>query len=560
MFAPLASAEEWITYGARQRALGNNGVTISRGADAIYWNPANLPRFNEKPEDVDEEDWNPNRVEDTSWHLQVGVGAEASVQGRVLSELDEVADKINQTSSSFDNIEKLLGDPANSGLTPTEATQTFSTLLGAVDEIMDLDKRGQGVYATLSGGVDLRILDFGIGVHQFAWAAADPVIDISAGGSASALVAGGIENLFENSQGGGGGIPVGSAPTSQVYQNFSSRIETLLNNVGAATSSGGVTNKQRADAIAAAAETAGVDVNDPQFNQAIDSMVTATGSNSNPGAPAGNNEDVFFNNQSGIDLRILSVREVAVAYGTYLNFSEGWFGLGIGGALKFMEGSTYSRRFAVADLENQDGEEILKEAKDKLTSSDETAFDFGLDLGAVINLGDTLRFGIVGKNLNTPSFDFERTQTTKGSKKVDNVRVRTVELAPQIRVGAELHFFRDWFVFTAETDLYPASSDLLPGYDTQMAGAGFEITPIATGWFGLSLRAGVFDNLADKNDDMGISAGIGLQLFFLQLEVGASYTPSDVQIQSDDPNRPDDSKDIPQRLGVSVTLSLNQSF
>ncbi|MBI4568785.1 MAG: hypothetical protein HY719_10350, partial [Planctomycetes bacterium] len=168
------AGEEFIATGARHQAMGGTGVAAARGADALAWNPALLPRFmevegasseapeKETPEEaarreakLDEaatqaaDEW--PLVESSSWNAElVTVEAMVSDQGDAINQVKLVADKLESTTGKFNNIQSSLNNPT--AATSANLQTAVKDLLDTVEDVVKLDQPGVGLYESLHLG------------------------------------------------------------------------------------------------------------------------------------------------------------------------------------------------------------------------------------------------------------------------------------------------------------------------------------------------------------------------------------------------------------------------
>jgi hypothetical protein len=169
----------------------------------------------------------------------------------------------------------------------------------------------------------------------------------------------------------------------------------------------------------------------------------------------------------------------------------------LGTTLKLMQGVVYSASLSPSTTEGD---------FDFVSDLDEedTRTSVGLDLGAIYRPASWLQLGMVWKEINRPSFD-----TPSG---------RTVELDPQIRGGIA---FNPWETMTLTADADFTSNDTrVPGVQSRMVGIGAEQTLLSQL---LSLRVGAMKNMEDDDSKVTATAGLGLRLWALNVEVGAGY-------------------------------------
>jgi hypothetical protein len=148
---------------------------------------------------------------------------------------------------------------------------------------------------------------------------------------------------------------------------------------------------------------------------------------------------------------------------------------------------------------------------------------FNLDIGAAYAFGDEKQWnaGIVIKNLIPMELDSAASRPELGEE------VRTLELNPMATAG--IAHKSEFHVVTAEIDLTKKEAF---GYedDTQWAALGAEFDAFRYA----QLRVGVRHNLASNDDNDGIeektqfTAGLGLNIVGVRLDVGALYSDADV--------------------------------
>ncbi|MFQ5779807.1 MAG: conjugal transfer protein TraF [Nitrospiria bacterium] len=228
----------------------------------------------------------------------------------------------------------------------------------------------------------------------------------------------------------------------------------------------------------------------------------------------------FANNTSTIQFKGIGIAEFPLTYGLALSDD-----LAIGGNIKFMKARVYN---TVVKLFNTDFNNALDLALDDFVESE----DFGVDIGFLYRLGDSLRFGIVGRNLNSPEFDMKKVLATDPDH---------LEEKPQVRAGLA-YKPASFITLAADIDLAKNETTVGNDFESQTVGAGVEFTLKI-----IQLRAGAFQNLAE--DDIGLvyTAGLGINLWLLNFDIGAALSKDSTEIDGDD---------IPEEARVEFALSM----
>jgi hypothetical protein len=162
---------------------------------------------------------------------------------------------------------------------------------------------------------------------------------------------------------------------------------------------------------------------------------------------------------------------------------------------------------------------------------------------------DRLRIGITGRDLNTPRFEW-------------NAPEGKYKLRPQVRAGAAYNILpprpapsmRPIWIVAADIDVTENKSDALAGFKSRLVSGGTEIKfPL---WiFGLAVRAGLYDNLSSDTNSLTYTAGLGIRVWKLELDVAGGMSSKKTQLES-----ATNATAIPNRADVSGTLAWNQQF
>ncbi len=203
---------------------------------------------------------------------------------------------------------------------------------------------------------------------------------------------------------------------------------------------------------------------------------------------AGNELDIV----GDLQVNFLEARQLAFSYAYAL--WEKKIAIGVTG--KIIKGVAYSRDIDVDDSE--DSFDISDELKDAKKS-----YEFGIDLGAMIHPISWFKAGIVGKDLNTPSF-----KTPGGGK---------FKLRPQVRGGvAFLPFSSTTITFDADLT---KNKTLVPDIRSRVLSLGVE-----HGLFDIIfLRLGALKNVEDAKTRVTPTAGLGLHFGAFQFDMGGGY-------------------------------------
>ncbi len=226
-------------------------------------------------------------------------------------------------------------------------------------------------------------------------------------------------------------------------------------------------------------------------------------------------EYALDNNLTYVNVKGLAIAEVPLSYAHKFPVKNADLSIGIN--LKYMEGITYSN---ILSLENTDSDTL----NDSLDKNKKVSSSIGVDVGILLK-ADKIKVGLIGKNLNSPKFDFyDGSQYT---------------LSPMYRAGVAVDL-NSWITFAMDIDL-SKNSTFIPGYNSQYVGGGLDIHPGS--W--ISFRAGIMRNMVQDEEGNIITAGVGLGLKWFQLDVaGEAATKTGTY----------DGNDIPRYFKVNVAL------
>lgn len=175
----------------------------------------------------------------------------------------------------------------------------------------------------------------------------------------------------------------------------------------------------------------------------------------------------------------------------------------IGGSIKPMSLKSYTKTVLLGADSNDASDNI----DDYETSYDSTV---GLDLGFAFRPTDSqATFALVAKNINTPTFKVNESQTGV---------TQDYEIKPMVRAGLSYPLWNDNIEFALDVDLTKNETSI-EGEDSQLVGGGIELHPAS--WF--SFRLGAMQDMASKRFDDGtiLTSGFGLGLKWLQVDFSA---------------------------------------
>jgi hypothetical protein len=191
-------------------------------------------------------------------------------------------------------------------------------------------------------------------------------------------------------------------------------------------------------------------------------------------------------------LQALEVRQAAFSYA--YAFSDKMFSIGVTG--KFLQGAAY--RGSMTLTGGNDVKITDNFGKPTLSTA------FGIDVGAIYRPSSWLRFGLVAKDINQPTFN--------------DVGGGELKLGPQVRGGVAINPYSS-LTLTADVDA-TSNKTFVPGVKSQVLSLGAEQTIFSEF---LSFRLGAFKNMKDAGTPFTPTAWLGLRIFAFRADVGGGY-------------------------------------
>jgi hypothetical protein len=227
------------------------------------------------------------------------------------------------------------------------------------------------------------------------------------------------------------------------------------------------------------------------------------------------------NGDTNLNVIGLAIAEVPLAYGHSFNTAYG--SVALGGALKLMAGQTFYKKAKVDD----------DNALDNITDNAQKSTTFGIDLGVALKPSkvENLTLALVGKNLNSPTFDVSDLAKAEGAS--------DYKLDPMVRAGVA-YKLAEVVELAFDSDL--TTNKGITGYDTRYIGGGANFDLSA-----LELNIGLMKNIA-SNDEAGViyTAGLATGPDWLHFELSAQMASKSGEI---------DGSSYPKQAMVNFAIS-----
>lgn len=498
-FSLTTFSEDFVFYGGRSYGMGGAGVATNRGAKNIYWNPARLTQD--------------RKLDFSLSPINLNVSAVGTVVG-LIDEFNNLPN-FDTLQASYEN-----GFDQNNPTHVENARLAFKLLF---DDIIDFGG-DDGILINNTSGFGLH---FNIGKNSFGIAGG-----VSATFGVSALIDIDYSKItLANEDGVTNSLDELFPDPSHTFDDISSGNQnaareiaaTLLQSNAVANS----TNIASLQEMLYQADQAGVNLSDPLVIDAVTKVVNTT-QGVQVGEPGSEQSFEDALKESGFWVKGLLLQSVTFSYARAFHET---FSVGIN--INAYKGRAFKRFVTLDDLDTYE----IPTSYSSLNKEDfEDSYNFGLDLGLHYEPIKGLAFGLVGKNLNQPTFDFR-----DGGK---------YKLYPQTRFGVayskDLKVMK--FMVGADIDVIENKTDAFTGSKYRQVALGAEVNLLKF----LFVRAGYNNNLSAENGKGGMySAGVGFYVFGISLDISAGIGDDLIKIEG---------KEYPTRGGVAIELQWNRNF
>ena len=467
--------------------MGGAGVAVADDATASYWNPAAYGFFHtDKDDEYGKRDW--------SASLNAGLGVETH---------EDIGDEINKILA-FDY--SLL----STGQISADRVSDFIQIINDLKGFNENSNRAASLVADTAFAVQYG--HFGIGGYVLGDISAKGDLDLVNIAPVNTGVTGTnlITQLSTGSNlNGGVSVPAGDFFFSAAEkQNLVNSI-SVLNGWNTTTATDFV---QAMDFGLAQAQAGGASV-----PAGISGDITGLAQIASDAQTGGS----FADNTSRLLFKGIGLLEVPFTYGVGLTEN-----LAIGTNLKYMRARVYNTPVQIFNTD-------LTTALEKAKNDYEDSQNFGVDVGLLYRLGNAFRFGIVGRNLNSPEFDMK--------KLLSDDKDHLTEEA-QVRAGIAVKPL-SFLTLTLDVDLTKNDTNISSDYKSQLVSGGLEVNVFKV----LNLRAGAYKNISEADIGVVYTAGLGVNLYLVNFDLGAAIASESSAI---------DSNSIPKEARVEAAFSM----
>ncbi|MCG2726418.1 MAG: conjugal transfer protein TraF, partial [Elusimicrobia bacterium] len=403
--------------------------------------------------------------------------------------------------------------------------------------LSDMNDPGTGALFEIAGGVNLKLSKIAVSVNNFTAAGATPLIDVTNIGMGNVGGRTGVSLTSEsNVDPSSAYIPARDIISDAITTIGLNNLENIMcGALGCSTSEGAITTADQLANAIIDAMAATVTVEEvlsaatvmaeyaAEVAPIIDEVVTDGG-------------DDYTSNTSNLTVEGASFTEIA--FGMAKPFLID--GLLVGGNLKMVNG-----RVGYATFNFLAEESGKTDAFDDFSDNMETSWKPALDLGFLMELNKKWtslpmnpRLGLVIRNINNPKFDKPVTAVAarKGSE---------YTLDRQARMGLAISPANFWHL-AMDMDLTKNDTPI-DGFKSRQLSLGTEINIFNKPAINIPLRAGIMKNLAESDSKMSYTAGLGINLIHLHIDLGGVMSSDTSKI---------DNEDVPNKFAFSGSLAL----
>ncbi len=508
-------ARSFNVLGTRPLGMGGAFVAVADDALAPHWNPAALGL-------------------QKGFDLQIPFNANLEATGNILHSAQKVGD-------SLTNIEKVMKAQKEGGYIDLHQIKAFSA---ALKNLKEMEGKGKGLLAEVAGGLNTRVGRWAFTVNNFTSIGVSPYIDLTNLylGTGTFSNAPRMHGVYYTSGGGSGGIDLSglvALSTTTAPSGLETQSRELAKVIDALDSAAGVslgtfTPEHIANALINYARGQGA--RDSEIINAVNQIVDAKQLIMD--ILSGN---VFVKNNSNLTISGVAITEFTLSHGRSLSFISDkplfnsiYFGVNVKYMLAYV---AFMRQYLLKEqtLDFNGMDTVFKKHVSQ-------SANFGLDLG-VLWIGEKIplkpRFGLLAKNINSPSF----TQPTAAK----DAGYANYVVEPQLRLGAAIRPF-NWWLIASDIDI-TENKTAVEGHAARNVSLGNEFNVFNRPRLNLALRAGMLKNFAVQHSPLTYTAGLGLNLFHFVFELGGAISADRVLIEG--------GRAIPSRAMASMTLSLN---
>lgn len=495
-------ASKWQTVGARAVAMGGAGVAVANGAEAQYWNPANLAIIKD------------------NHNNEIGLifGGEIETTGKTLSminKLTEMSDKYSDLAEKIDNNLKA-------------TAEDIATIFEGFSVIAELQKSKTGAVIDLNAGIFSRLKKLSFSFRTFGTSGITPFIDtinIGIGSPDSS------------------GLPLDDFDVRSGYEQYANDISTAIDNAGIQNSlttllglADSVTSEQMASALINMALDVGASESD--ISRMTDIIIAELPNAAYIINAFGSESETYDKNETQVLVDAGVFAECSIGYG-----EEVFKGILLGANLKLIQGQIAQTSVMILK-DNEKMEDAINEA----LKNRQTTTQLAVDLGATFDFSRFFekkilfdpKFALVIKNINSPAFN-------RPSKPLDAPdyliwKTDSYTLDRQIRAGIALNPLKN-LIFACDLDVV-TNKTIVEGFDSRELAFGLEYNILNKKYINIPVRVGINKNIANS-ENWVYTGGFGILTGCIFLDFAGAISSQTTTL---------DGTSIPSSAEASFTL------